>query len=550
MLGIYLKNDTNKMHNTGYSHKKTIKHILATVDNSMLLTIVIVSVLVSILSLVIPIAAQTIVNIVAFGKVMQPIFSIGLMVFILMLGIGALSIWQMIIIEFIQQKLMIKVSFQFTRQFNHLPPNIFSEHHGPQLVNRFFDLMTVMKDLSSLLLYGIQISLQVFFGFILLTLYHPIFFIFNIFLVVASFFIIFIPYQTALSSAKDECQEKHTIGAWLMEIFLNRSLFKFSTYPQFVTQETDKRLIEFLKARNTHFKQLIRHQIGFFSLSAVASSLLLGLGGYLVIQNQLSLGQLVASEIVLSNILYAFKRLGNLLENYYDLIASVGKIDDVLNLPEESTKSYEQTALPFIKKTELTIHHANKHLSISIAAHHMYVFYANERNALTELIYALIGYTQINHIHFYLNQVPIDKTHLIQLRSYILYMGAPEWFLGTLFENLAFNHSCAETQVIELLEKMNLMPKILQLSDGLNTIIPEWQLFFTTEEFWALMCIRAVIAKPKWLILHLSFDSLAIQSIQHMMHFLADSNITTLITTMQIPFDTLPIIPSIHEVQW
>ncbi|WP_244946943.1 ABC transporter transmembrane domain-containing protein [Legionella israelensis] len=324
-------------------NKQEIGSIKEVLDHSTIMSILIISLLASLLSLTIPVAAQTLINLIAFGKLLRPVLTLSLIVFIFMLALGALNVWQIIIAEVIQQKLMVKISLNLTNQYNHLSLSNFSAHYGPELVNRFFEIVTIKKSLANLLIYGINLSLQVFFGLILLLIYHPLFLVFDAIVILGVLIVIFVPYRKAIESAKKECIEKHNVGAWLEEILINRFLFRFNLYHRFVTQQTDKRLVSFLKARNLHFKQLVKHQIGFNFLSALVSSLLLGVGGYLVINDQLSLGQLAAAEIVLGALIYSFKRFGALLENYYDMIASENKIESVINLPIEKfdTKLHE-----------------------------------------------------------------------------------------------------------------------------------------------------------------------------------------------------------------
>ncbi|MBX9704290.1 MAG: hypothetical protein K2X39_09080 [Silvanigrellaceae bacterium] len=337
--------------------KGGVHSILEVLDHSSIYSILIISILISLLSLVVPIAAQTLINLVAFGKLLQPVIFLSIMVFVLMAGMGALSIWQTVLIEIIQQKLMVRISLNLAKHFTHLSPTIFSTHNGPELVNRYFEIAVINKALASLLMYGITLSLQMFFGLILLLFYHPVFLLFDGFILISLLLIIFVPYRIALDSAQRECAQKHVIGSWLEEILINRYLFKFNEYPRYVVEQTDEKLVCFLKARNQHFKQLIKHQIGLYALAALATSLLLGLGGYLIINNQLSLGQLVASEIVLGTLIYGFKRLGSLLESYYDLVASAGKIDVALNLPLENNHNQELAnhPLPSMKSIHLKI---------------------------------------------------------------------------------------------------------------------------------------------------------------------------------------------------
>ena len=116
---------------------KDMNSIAEVLDKSTFSSIAMISVLVSLLTLSIPIAAQTLVNLIAFGKLLQPVVTLSMMVLVLMIALGALNIWQTVIIEVIQQKLMVKISLNLTRQFTHLSLNKFSSHHGPELVNRF-----------------------------------------------------------------------------------------------------------------------------------------------------------------------------------------------------------------------------------------------------------------------------------------------------------------------------------------------------------------------------------------------------------------------------
>src|SRR5689334_7144379 len=94
-------------------------------DKQTLVSIALISVIASLLTLSIPIAAQTLINLIAFGKLLQPVVTLSLIVFILMLALGALNVWQAIILEVIQQKLMVKTSLNLTNQFTCLSLDIF-----------------------------------------------------------------------------------------------------------------------------------------------------------------------------------------------------------------------------------------------------------------------------------------------------------------------------------------------------------------------------------------------------------------------------------------
>lgn len=494
-----------------------------------------ISVLVSLLTLSIPIAAQTLVNLIAFGKLLQPVLTLSLLVLLLMVALGALNVWQSIIIEIIQQKIMVKISLSLTRQFTHLSLTNFSTHHGPELVNRFFEVVTINKALASLLLYGINLSLQLFFGLTLLLFYHPLFLLFDGFILISIFIIIYIPYRRGLSSAESECAEKHHIGAWLEELLTNRFLFRFNHYHNYATQQTDRRLVHFLKARNLHFRQLIKHQIGFYLLSALASSLLLGLGGYLVINDQLSLGQLVAAEIVLSALIYAFKRFSVLLENYYDLIASEHKIDAVLNLPSEIIKTeLSELIIPIKDITILTQSSAletafsldSKDLSREIATPQQpktasctlknpLVVCVNEAQRQEGFANFVLGFENNNNLMVYINDTLCNEEYRRSLRQHALLLRDKEWFAGSIYDNLRLNQQSFPIQRLkELLKVFGLMDKIMSQPDGLKSIIYDWDEVFTEQELIQLMVIRAILAEPELIVIDRVFDKLSAKDIE------------------------------------
>lgn len=498
---------------------KEIHSITEVLDKATISSIILISVIVSLLTLSIPIAAQTLVNLIAFGKLLQPVLMLSVIVLVLMIALGALNIWQSIIIEVIQQKLMVKISLNLTRKLTHLSLENFSAHHGPELVNRFFEIMTINKSLASILLYGSNLSLQLIFGLILLLFYHPLFLIFDGFIILSILLIIFLPYRQGLISAEQECTEKHQVAAWLEELLTHRFLFRLNRYHLYAIQQTDKRLVAYLKARKSHFKQLIKHQISFYLLSAIASSLLLGLGGYLVINDQLSLGQLVAAELVLGALIYAFKRFGLLLENYYDLVSSKNKIDKVLNLESELINTELQELILPIK----TITIITEQQKVSCTPEHPLIIHVNNTTQEQTITHDILGFTQHNELSIYINDILCDEVHRRSLREYALLLKNHEWFAGSIYENLRLNHSAFSTEKLkELLQSLGLINQIMSQANGLKTVIYDWEKVFNETELIKLMVLRAILAQPQLIIIDGVFDNLAARDIELLLSHLKE----------------------------
>ena len=512
--------------------KKDVNSILEVLDRTTILSIVMISAFISLLSLSLPVAAQVLINFIAFGGLFQPVITLSIIVFVTMMALGALHLWQIVIVEVIQQKLMVKVSLSLTYQFTHLSFDNFSTHHGPELVNRFFEIVTIKKSLASLLLYGTNLGLQLFFGLLLLLFYHPLFIVFDSLIIIGLLLAIFIPYRTGLETAKEECSQKHQVGAWLEEILINRLLFRFNSYHYYVTKQADKRLVSFLKARNRHFKQLLKHQIGFFTLSALVSSLLLGMGGYLVIHSQLSLGQLVAAEIVLGALIYGFKRFGVLLENYYDLKSSQSKIEMVLNLSVDKAQEDMTAVFVPINMIEVKI---PGHADVIAAPRRPLLIYSHVAEWCQSFVDELLGLKKSTTFELFVNNTFCADDSRGLLCRYALLIGRPQWFAGTIYDNLLLNQpQIPHKVVIEQLKKANLLDKIMRQPEGLKTIVYEWQTVFTEFELIQFMVVRALIVKPQLLIIDRAFDFL-------------DQNIDELVSQLLALDQTIVLVISQHS---
>src|SRR5690606_21513179 len=113
------------------------------------------------------------------------------------------------------------------------------------------------------------------------------------------------------------------------------SLFKSPAGVAFALKRADDVARDYVTARKKHFRILRRQVAASFGLQALATAGLLGLGGKLVIDGQLTLGQLVAAELEVTAVLTSVAKLGKYLENYYDLVAALDKVGHIIDLPRE-----------------------------------------------------------------------------------------------------------------------------------------------------------------------------------------------------------------------
>lgn len=292
---------------------------------------------IGLLFLMVPLTAQSLVSALASGVFNQPVLILVSAVFIGLVVAGVLRVIQIKLVELIQQKIFIHTALKVSQQLLSVSESAFQGRYAPEVINRFFDVVTIQKTLAKLLLDGPTSLLQIVLGMVLISIYSPWFILFNIVFIIGVIIILFMGRGGYVSSVS-ESVKKYEVAQWLEEMGQSRVSFKMNGSPTGLIEKTDNLLAEYVTQRQSHFNIVIRQLTANFILEAFATSGLLIIGSILVMNGLLTLGQLVASEIVILLILSASDKLVQYLESVYDLLAAVDKVYQVLELEQEATE--------------------------------------------------------------------------------------------------------------------------------------------------------------------------------------------------------------------
>ena len=251
----------------------------------------------------------------------------------------------------------------------------------------------------------------------------------------------------------------------------------------------------------------------------------------LVIHDQLSLGQLAAAEIVLGALIYSFKRFGSLLENYYDMIASESKIESVIELPVENINDELNEVYEPTQGIEIRTHSASK---AQASPNNPLLVFSNNPDSCQHFTSELFGFKESRDYKFFINNMPCSQENLISLRKVSLLISQPEWFAGTIYDNLLLGHkNGSHKKIMGELKYFNLLEKIMQQPNGLKTIVYEWKTVFSYSELIQLMCIRARLFKPQLLVIDRALDAFNEEELDKVMTSLMALNKTTLVIVTQ-----------------
>lgn len=487
-------------------------------EQQTLTVAVVYSVVIGLLSLVVPVAVQSLVNTIAFGSALQPLVVLTLFVFVALGFSTALNALRAGVVEIVQRSIFARVATDVTHRLLRVRADAFDHYHGPELVNRFFDVVTVQKAASLLLIDGLSILMQTLIGMVLLAVYHPWLLAFDVLMIAAMLFIIFVLGRGAVDTAIKESKAKYALEGWLEQLSAHLVTFKSAGGAAYAERRSHGLLEHYLDYRAKHFTILLRQIVASFALQAIASAALLGIGGWLVIERQLTLGQLVASELVVSAMVSAFTKFGKQLEVFYDLNAALDKLGDLVDLPLERRGG--EAALTWSGPARLSVRDIEVHYEHDDdAALHLRGFEVEPgdrlgltgpngsgKSTLADVLFGLrvptTGVVRVDNTD--LRSVPLE-----QFRQHVALVRAVELFPGTVIDNvrLGRDHLTLD-DVTAALEAVGLMDELLELPDGLNTTIQPHGRPLSYRQSCRLMIARAIVGRPRLLVLDGALDQI------------------------------------------
>lgn len=519
---------------------------ITNIDRSTLGVVLIYGASVSLLSLVIPIAVQGLVNAVTFTTLLQPVIVLTIVVFVILFAVASMRISQAVVVESIQQRMFAEIGTNLAQTLPRVDMQNFEEYRVSELVNRFFEVKTIQKSAAILLITGVELILLSSFSMVLVAFYHPYLLIFDIIVTIFFTLVIMLPWRNALRYAIDECEAKHVFAAWLEEIIHNILLFKLQNHRKHALSKADDKVVKYIRARQFHFRYILRHLFGINILYVFANASALGIGGYLVIKQQLSLGQLVAAELIISAMLYSFVRIGFYLQDFYDLLSSCVKLDNLIqikceqehilpkkHLDEIAAKLDQPPSIQFNKvsySTEQAKVLTDVNLDIQSSQHIAII--GNKGSGKSLLVDLLLGLREAQQGLIRINDIPLQDYDMPTLRKYISLVRKVELFSGSLYENLVLHRDdIAIESIHKLLNQVNLTNLVEKLPEGLDTYISGSQMTMSTTELMKLMFVRALLTKPSLLIIDGTLDAMLDEDLTALKQVLCDYPATVLIMT-------------------
>ncbi len=483
---------------------------LLTLERSDLAIAIVYSIGIGLFTLAVPVATQSLVNTVAFGNMLQPLVVLSLLVLFVLALSTLLQIKRTYVVELIQRRVFVRISSTVTQRLANARAEVFNNHHAPELVNRFFDVVTLQKSGAILLIDGLSVAMQTITGMLLLALYHPWLIAFDLILLIAIIIVLLPVGRGAIETAIKESKSKYAVAAWLEEMARFPRTFKTTNGRHYGFQRADGLIRGYLDHRKLHFRILIRQIVGFLGLQAVSLSALLAVGGWLVIDRQLTLGQLIAAELVVALIVAGVAKLGKHLELFYDLLAAIDKVGHLTDLPPERPGSEELPAIMSPAAIEIRNLHSSgplmDNINLRVAPGARIGFMADRGRGKSTLFEMLYGLRYPEKGSILIDEHDFKEVNKTDLRSQIMLIEDSELFEGTIYDNALCGAKASYSEVREALTTVGLMKDIELLPEGLNTRLTMGTPLLTRRQRLRLMLARVHLAKPRLVLIDETLD--------------------------------------------
>ncbi|WP_202912396.1 ATP-binding cassette domain-containing protein [Sphingobacterium olei] len=480
--------------------------------------IYIYAILSGLVQLSIPLGIQAIVSFV-MGATM--VTSLYLLISFVVLGTfltGLFRVKVMQIIEKIQQKIFVEYSLAFARKLPKIDLPAAKKYYLPELVNRFFDILNLEKGISKILLEIPTALIQIFFGILLLSFYHPWFLVFGAVVVIIVVAIFYFTMDSGIRSSVEESNRKYEVASWIEDIAGDIKTFKITSKTDIHLAGTDKRVVQYLDNRTTHFKVLLFQYKAIIGFNVIITLVMLAIGTYLMVNQKLNIGAFVATEIVVLTIMAAVGKLIRSLEHYYNMIASIVKLNKVTGLLEEDNGEialenhtggmevmFKDVSLTFGDRAPIF-----KQLDFQVEANTLTAVSGKLGAGKTLLLNMLAGFYPPTTGSILIDKIPMKNIDKIAMRNRIgLYMDDMTIIKGTLHENIVLGRADISTEdILALAEEIGIDQLSDQFSNGFFTLLSETDTEISFSSRKIILLLRALLGNNRLLLLEDPFDGM------------------------------------------
>lgn len=491
-------------------------------------------------ALSLPLGIQAIISFIQLGQITTSWIVLVVIVIGGILLSGWLQILQLKVSERIQERIFSKSTLELAFRIPKIKSESLYKFYPPELANRFFDTLTIQKGLSKILIDFTAALMQIIFGLILLSLYHPFFIFLGILITIMLAIVLLATFNQGLKTSIVESEYKYQTAHWIEEIARSFDTFKILGNNIFHLKKADHLNNQYLEHRKKHFSILLKQYWSLVGFKTILALSLLLIGGFLVINQNMNIGQFVAAEIVILLILASVEKFILSIETIYDVLTAFDKLGKIMDLELENGTdthdlkmkevnafsvefidvcfNYPNTSANIIDNISFSINAGDK-ICLSGAN-------ASGKASLLNVMSTLFNTTS-GIIKF--NNMNISDLNLSSLRTAIgNFMEHETLFEGTILENICVGQQNIDVDYMNLvINKLQLESYINNQENGFNTKIMTEGKTLPNSIVQKILLARSIVSKPKLLIIGSRLSSINPKEKQEIIKFLTSDFVST-----------------------
>jgi ABC-type bacteriocin/lantibiotic exporter with double-glycine peptidase domain len=490
-------------------------------EASDIATILIFSLVTGLLYLALPLAINGVVGNLAFGTQSTPFQQALIFITLALTGCLVLSAiirgLQYVVAEHIQRRIFVRLAADLAWRLPRVRTQAFDGLHAPEMVNRFLDVVTVQKSSAMLLLNGINIVVGAVVGLVVLGFYHPFLLAYMFVTLLGLAFVVYVLGRGAIASSLAESRSKYAAVGWLEEVARYPRLFKGPSGLALAGARTDELARDYLEARAWHFRVLMRQIVGLLTLEVLATAALLIVGGGLVLSQQLTLGQLVASELIVSVVVASFAKLGKQFEAWYDALAAVDKLGHLVDFETDREGGEIPAGDPAGVSVELRevsfAYPGSRELlggkSFRVAPGARVALAGAQGSGCSTLIDLIAAMREPTAGSILVDGLDLRSWDLEAYRCQAMVLRTQDILSASLMDNLRLGRpDITLGQVQTALQEVGLLADILALPDGISTKLVTGGLPLSSRQRNRLLIARALLHRPRLLVIDEFLDGM------------------------------------------
>ncbi|MDO9156700.1 MAG: ATP-binding cassette domain-containing protein [Sediminibacterium sp.] len=503
------------------------------------------AILAGILSLAMPLGIQTIIGFVLAGSLSTSIVVLIVLVVAAVIIYGLLQVRQLQVTEKIQQKIFVRYSFEFADRLPKMNIEKLDAYYLPELVNRFFDTISLQKAVEKLLLDVPAAVIQIFFGLILLSFYHPVFIAFGAVLALIGYLIMRFTLPAGFQASIEASDQKYATAAWLEEMARVIKSFKYSRGTELNIKKTDGIVSNYLHARTTYFKVLLTQSWSLIMFKVLITAAMLIVGAVLLVDQQINIGQFIAADIVILSIIASVEKLILNMDKVYDVLTSVEKLSKITESEIETQGTVELSDLN--KGVSILFENvgfvygnqskALEGLQLDIAAGDKVCIMGESGSGKSTILRLLTGAFKNFSGSILVDGIPMGNYNLQSVRSQTgILLSQQDIFHGTIWENITMGSSQIQyDEVTDLVNRCGLTSFIQSLPKGYDTLLDPTGKRLNSKIRQDILLLRALLGKKRLLLLEEPLNFLEKRYKQNIQDYIfSEENATVIIATNDV----------------